>query len=885
MHGHRRFDVRPILRITSLLLTVILAGIIIGCDGFLLGPLLDGESAQELSIDPESTVVAVDATVVFTAAGGYPPYTYSVVSGDGTVETSTGAYTAPSVDGAATLSVTDLVGNSRTATITITVPASTSVNYQIDSVTWATGTFTGQQVTGSFIVTNTGDDDGTHDIGWQVFASLDDTLDLGSDHLVDRGTHPVLDSGATADPIGFAGFWPSDADTYYLIALLATTPDDPLVSNNELADGGTAVSAPPPVNVDYTATSLTNAGSPAESGTPVSETFTITNSLLDDGISQVFWSAYISLDMTPGDPGDDLIDAGSVDPPAGGEPTGSISIDSGSWPTVGEDTTYFLVVEISASDEPGGNIGNNTSSAAFTITSPDVDYIVFSVSDFGTPVVTSSAVSEELYIRNDHPDAGSETVYWDARASLGDAVYDITEVPVQSGTIQPLAGNTTSALINITGSWPADAGEYYLVVRVSAADDTNTTNNDGASGTVEVNALLVDYTVSSISKTFPSVTTNSSVSENFVYRNSGGNSGTLEVSYTAYVHTLPVWDPGDPVIATEALGLGSWLGARSSSGEISIDGFWPAGAGTWYLTIEVAAADNSNLTNDHLTVGPFTANDPPDYSVTVPAFPVVDYGGHPLESISTASSDHSGSPLHQILVTELDSNDGLQDISWTVYESDDAILDGLDDPVAWDTIPRLLGEGSVLIDVDFPLPATWGYWYYFVTATAGDDSDLSNNSAPIGPVPVWTIAGNIENDTDEDDVLPQDADDFAVLLNPGDAGLPLDGDSVLFNGLIDESGMRDSFIVRTGPDTTVLRIHADWASAPPKDNLNLYLFDEAAQFVVASVDALDDNMEPNGGGYWVVSGLTSDSFYYLDAISLTSGDIGDSFTIEVIAGP
>jgi hypothetical protein len=620
------------------------------------------------------------------------------------------------------------------------------------------------------------------------------------------------------------------------------------------------------------------------SGTPVSETFTITNILPDDGVSQLFWSAYISLDTTAGDLGDDLIDAGSVDPPDGGGPTGSISIDAGAWPTVGEDTTYHLVVEVTASDEPPGNTANNSSSASFTITSPDVDYIVTSVSNFGTPVAISSAVNEQLYVRNDHPDAGSETVYWDARASLADDTYDITDTPIKSGTIQPLAGNTTSTVINITGTWPSAGGEYYLVVRVSAADDTNTTNNDGASGIVEVDAPLVDYTVSSVTSDFPSVTTDSGVSEVFIYRNSGGNSGTLEVSYNAYVHTLPVWNPGDPVIMTKALGVGSWLSAGSSSAEIPIGGLWPSAADTYYLTVAVSATDNSDTTNDHLTVGPFTVSDPPDYTVSVPAFPVIEYGGHPTESISTASSDHLGSPTHQILITETDSNDGLQVITWSIWESTDQYLDGGDNPIASGTIPRLLAEDSVAVDVDFGLPETWGYWYYIVTVTAGDDSDVSNNSITVGPVPVWNVGSdtlpidatdNAEFDTDEDDIYTNLADDFGVLLNPAD--------TVYFNGLIDENGMRDSFIVRTGPDVTQFDILSTWDSDPKKNNVDLYVFDEFGIFVDSSTSS-GDNMEPDGG-YWNLTGLSSNSFYYVDVISLATDGLGDNFTVEVIAGP
>ena len=166
MNGHQHADARSVNRFVSALFLILLAAAITGCDPFFLGPLLDGETAQPLSIDPESTVVAINGTSTFTAAGGYPPYVFAVDSGDGSIDSSSGVYTAPSADGRATISVTDFVGNSRTATVTITVPTTTSIDYAVDSVSWISGEYAGQAVTGSFVVTNTGADNGTHDFGW-----------------------------------------------------------------------------------------------------------------------------------------------------------------------------------------------------------------------------------------------------------------------------------------------------------------------------------------------------------------------------------------------------------------------------------------------------------------------------------------------------------------------------------------------------------------------------------------------------------------------------------------------------------------------------------------------------------------------------------------------
>jgi len=78
-----------------------------------------------LSLSPSSAIVAVSGTQSFSASDGVPPYTYSV-SGSGSINASTGLYTAPGSTGSATITVTD--GASNTATASVTVVNSVSVS-------------------------------------------------------------------------------------------------------------------------------------------------------------------------------------------------------------------------------------------------------------------------------------------------------------------------------------------------------------------------------------------------------------------------------------------------------------------------------------------------------------------------------------------------------------------------------------------------------------------------------------------------------------------------------------------------------------------------------------------------------------------------------------
>lgn len=74
---------------------------------------------DELLINPSSVVLAEDNVFTFTATGGWGAKTFSVVSGGGVVDPITGEYQAPSMTGIAVVRVTDSLGNTSDADVTI----------------------------------------------------------------------------------------------------------------------------------------------------------------------------------------------------------------------------------------------------------------------------------------------------------------------------------------------------------------------------------------------------------------------------------------------------------------------------------------------------------------------------------------------------------------------------------------------------------------------------------------------------------------------------------------------------------------------------------------------------------------------------------------------
>jgi hypothetical protein len=92
-------------------------------------------TAPAASAQPQALVaaasqpnVAPGATVTFSVIGGMAPYTWSITSGGGTLNSSTGAsviYTASSSAGMAYLRVNDSSGNSATASVNVVVGGGT----------------------------------------------------------------------------------------------------------------------------------------------------------------------------------------------------------------------------------------------------------------------------------------------------------------------------------------------------------------------------------------------------------------------------------------------------------------------------------------------------------------------------------------------------------------------------------------------------------------------------------------------------------------------------------------------------------------------------------------------------------------------------------------
>ncbi|MFW5689834.1 MAG: hypothetical protein ACOC1U_09700, partial [Spirochaetota bacterium] len=95
------------------------------CDEFAVGEQFYQVTDQPLGVLPAAAALKAAATAEFQGQGGAPDYTYAVVEpGGGTIDPETGLYTAPSVEGIFTVSVTDRAGESTNAIVYVVVPES-----------------------------------------------------------------------------------------------------------------------------------------------------------------------------------------------------------------------------------------------------------------------------------------------------------------------------------------------------------------------------------------------------------------------------------------------------------------------------------------------------------------------------------------------------------------------------------------------------------------------------------------------------------------------------------------------------------------------------------------------------------------------------------------
>jgi hypothetical protein len=233
-----------------------------------------------------------------------------------------------------------------------------------------------------------------------------------------------------------------------------------------------------PPNADYDVVSASGVNGTA--GRNLTGSFTITNLGPHNGTQAVPWRVYLSTNVTYEAGIDILVDSDIVASPGlpASTPMGPIPID-GTWPV--QPGSWHLIVVLNAGDDQIS--GNDWDASGLLIASaPNVDYIVPTVTLNAGLRIPDKPVSGTFRYRNNGIQAGSltQTVNWEVFASTNPTI-DGDDTLVYSGTGLPALGpSTTSGDIAWAGSWPLTYGNYYILVRVSCAEDILNVNNVGS---------------------------------------------------------------------------------------------------------------------------------------------------------------------------------------------------------------------------------------------------------------------------------------------------------------------------------------------------------------------------------------------------------------------
>jgi hypothetical protein len=333
---------------------------------------------QPLAISPSSSTVSSNGTIQFSASGGVPPYTFSILSGVGSINSS-GLYTAPATPGTTYILVTDKQGSTAKATVT-------NVDYNVTVINdTSTSHVAGSAISGNFTMKNVGTANGGQNVNWAIYLSTSGTLGAGGTVIDANTTGPLAAGASTPTPITFAGTWPTTPGTYYLIATVSA-PDGLIEPNNSLATGAIAITA---ANVNYVASAVTiTSGASSPPGGAMTGSFTLTNSGANGGTQFVTWQAYASTSTTTLTGPAVLLDTGTIGPLAAGASTPTPITVTGTWPiTYGN---YFLVVRSSVPVDV--NPSNNVLFPSPATTPTAVGYYSAAASEPGNNLLATAPI-------------------------------------------------------------------------------------------------------------------------------------------------------------------------------------------------------------------------------------------------------------------------------------------------------------------------------------------------------------------------------------------------------------------------------------------------------------------------------------------------------------
>lgn len=507
-------------------------------------------------------------------------------------------------------------------TITLLVP---DVDYRVTSITNTSDNHVGQPISGIVSVDNAGTDDGITSFTLNVYVSTNTAVDVG-DTLV----YSITDTGLPGDDPSptapsdyiYSGTWPSNPDSYYLVAEVISADDTAAGndSDNTTAGGPYTVHYP---EVDYYANAINAVD--GDAGGPLDCDFTLNNGGTDASAEMVTWNLYVSSN-TSLDAGDYLA-ASDTAGPLGATPDSTLVTPLGAtWPST--PGSYYLIVEIdSAEDTAAGKTANDVtvSASTFSVTVPDVDYYAANIS--AAAGSAGGPLSCGFDLHNGGNDDSASMVTWYLYVSANPTL-DAGDYLAASDTAGPLLAASSLPVTPSAASWPTVGGDYYLIVEVESSEDlvSGKTANDIAvsAGTYASVAPTVNYAVTAVehhgsTEKVPGNTFDA----RFSYANAPTvDDGAADLSWVAYVSLDNTLGP-EAILVASGNSL-SPLAAGGTSGWQNFTGTWPLHYGNYHIIVAITTTDNEpDLTDNELaslpvSIGYYAESEPNDNWTALP---------------------------------------------------------------------------------------------------------------------------------------------------------------------------------------------------------------------------------------------------------------------------
>ena len=717
-------------------------------EGTFYGALGDQIAKTALSIAPTAGTIADGTTLTFSATGGTPPYTYSVVSGPGSIDSTTGVFSSNG-GGTVVIRVTDKNKKTSDATITVTpiglltLNPSPTINVNVNTTI--------------------------------QFVAVGGTLPYHFTTTSGSG-HPSIDPNTGLYVSGFT------TGGFDMVTVADSTPVTPQAATAKVNVTATAT------NVDYTVTTVT----PPTTGKggmsiPAGYTFTVKNIGVAGGSQALNWWVYIS-GSTLNAAGTQVLASNLTGAPLVSSGTVTIPI-TGTWPVVPipAGATENLYVMVAAADDL--NSANNIAGPFPVVLSPpNVDYSA-TWPTHTSPLVAGGPLSESFTLQNIGTDPGSKSVQWTAYVSNNSLPSVSGDTVISAGTYS--IPGPLPASIGINGTWPSAHGACYLKVKLSAPDDINPANDIQAS--TVYTTTYVDYTVNSVASTGPYLAGNAIMNGSFELENVGTAKGSQPVAWNAYLSNDPTLDAGDTLVASGTTGHLDPL-VPLVVPITPITGTWPGTIGTtYYLIVSVSAVDDTGpSTKVRANPGCVLSAPTVKYVVASPVTPPV--GSTLPAGIATSSFQLSNAG----------PNNGSQPVGWSAYASLTSSVDASAVLMASGVWQPLASGAAVGISFSGPWPLHYGNYHIVVSASAPGDIDPVNIAgATVGVTPVGYI-NEAEPNNDDTGLAAAGVQNLGITLQPGmsvlvtrsSAGVPTDN--------------HDVFLINTGSAASV-SLYLNWA--------------------------------------------------------------------------